>query len=103
MGLFERVEHHRLIDAVEELRSEVAGYIRHHFGLNRRLECAAIRSGIIFLKRLADMHCAQVRRHHHHGVAEIHRSALAVGQSPIFQHLQQNIEDIRMRLFDLIQ
>ena len=26
----------------------MAGYVRHHFGLNRRLECAAIRSGIIF-------------------------------------------------------
>ena len=38
----------------------------------------------------------QIRRHHHHRVPEIHRAALPVCQSTILEHLQQNIEDIKL-------
>ena len=46
---------------------------------------------------------ADVRGHDDHGVAEIDRVALPVGQAPVVQHLQQRVEDIRVRLLDLVE
>ena len=46
---------------------------------------------------------AQVGGHDHHGIAEIHRPALAIGQPAVVQQLQQHIEDLRVGLFDLIE
>ena len=39
---------------------------------------------------------AQVGRHDDDRVAEIHRAALAVGQATVIQHLQEDIEHVRM-------
>ena len=36
-------------------------------------------------------------------VAEIDRAALAVGQAAVVEHLQQHVEDVRMRLLDLVE
>ena len=36
-------------------------------------------------------------------VAEIDGAALAVGQPAVVEHLQQHVEDVRMRLFDLVE
>ena len=52
--------------------------------------------------QLLNLRRAQVGGHHHHGVAEVDRAALTVGQTTVFQHLQQHVEHIRMRLLDLI-
>ena len=46
---------------------------------------------------------AQVRCHHNHGVAEIHRTPLTIGETTIVQHLQQHIEYIGVSFFHLIQ
>ena len=46
---------------------------------------------------------ANVRRHDQHRVAEIHGAALAVGQPSLIKNLQQHIEDIRVRLLDLVE
>ena len=46
---------------------------------------------------------AQVGGHHDHRVAEIHGAALAVGQATIFQHLQQDVEHVRVGLLHFIQ
>src|SRR4030095_3351250 len=37
------------------------------------------------------------------GVAEIDRAALPVGQSPIVENLQENVEDFHVRLLDLVE
>ena len=42
-------------------------------------------------------------RHDDNGVFEIYCSSLTVGQSPIVQHLEQNVENILMRFFDFIE
>ena len=44
-----------------------------------------------------------VRRHDDDGVLEIDHAAFAVGQAAVVHHLQQDVEYIRMRLFDLIE
>ena len=46
---------------------------------------------------------AQVRRQDQDRVAEVDRAALAVGQPAVVEHLQQHVEDLRMRLLDLVE
>ena len=46
---------------------------------------------------------ADVRGHDQHRVAEVDGAALAVGQAPVVEHLQQDVEDLRVRLLDLVE
>ena len=52
---------------------------------------------------LHDLMRAEVARHHDDGVLEVHRAALAVGEAPVVEHLQQHVEDVRVRLLDLVE
>ena len=74
VGLGERAEPHDLVDAVDELGLEEVGRVAR-----------------------------QVRRHDQHGVGEVHRAALAVGQPAVLQHLQQDVEDVGVGLLDLVE
>ena len=53
--------------------------------------------------RLLDRSRAHVRGHHDHRVAEADRAPLAVREPAVFQNLQQRVEHIRVRLFDLVE
>ena len=44
-----------------------------------------------------------IGRHDQHGVGEIDRPALAVGQAAVVEHLQQDVEDVGVGLFDLVE
>ena len=44
-----------------------------------------------------------VRGHDQHGVAEVDRAALAVGQAAVVHHLQQDVEDVGVGLLDLVE
>ena len=46
---------------------------------------------------------AHVRRHDDNRVAEVDRTTLVVGQSSVVEHLQQDVEDIGVRLLDFIE
>ena len=52
---------------------------------------------------LRDLTSAHVGRHDNHGVAEVDRLALAVGKAALLEHLQQDVEDVGVRLFDLVE
>jgi hypothetical protein len=39
----------------------------------------------------------------HDRILEIHGASLAVGHAAIVQHLQQNVENVGVRLFNLVQ
>jgi len=53
---------------------------------------------------LADHAAAHVARHDDDRVLEVDRAALAVGQAPVVQYLQQHVlKDIGMGLFDLVE
>jgi hypothetical protein len=45
----------------------------------------------------------EVRRHDDHTVLEIDGATLAVGDSSVIKHLQQDVEDIVMCLLDLVE
>ena len=44
-----------------------------------------------------------VRGHDQHGVLEVDRAALAVGQAAVVHHLQQDVEDVGVGLLDLVE
>ena len=45
----------------------------------------------------------RLRRHDQDGVAEVDRAALAVGETALFQDLQQRVEHVGVGLFDLVE
>ena len=58
-------------------------------GLNVRLDAGAA--------------ARDVRGHDQHGVLEVDRAALAVGQAAVVHHLQQDVEDVGVGLLDLVE
>jgi len=79
----QRVEHHHLVDAVDELGAEVLAHDFHHRGLH---PCVVLLAG-----ELLDELRAQVRGHDDHGVAEVHRAALAVGEAAVVEHCSSTL------------
>ena len=53
--------------------------------------------------QLLDHVRAEVRGHDDHGVAEVDRAALAVGEAAVVQDLQQHVEHVRVRLLDFVE
>jgi hypothetical protein len=98
LRLVQRTEHHQLVQPIDELRTEVRLHHAHHRGLHLRVLLLGI-AGLGVLDHLR----AEVRGHHDHGVAEIHRAALTIGQATVVEHLQQHVEHIRMRLLHFVQ
>ena len=45
----------------------------------------------------------EVRRHDDDRVLEIHGAALRIRDAPVVEYLQQDVEDIRMRLLDFVK
>src|SRR5207247_196969 len=90
----ERVEDHDLVNPVEELRPECSAQCFHSFPSG---------SFRVFIRQLKDGRRPDVAGHHQHGVPEVHSAALAVGEAPVLQNLQEHVENIRMRLFDFVK
>ena len=100
----ELLEHHDVVDAVEQLGAEQALELAHRTAADLARGKALLAGGAKAHARiLRDLASAHVGRHDDHGVAEIDRLALAIGQAALLQHLQQNVEDIRVRLLDLVE
>jgi hypothetical protein len=89
----EGVEDHDVVDAVEELGTEPSAQLAEHCGL-RLLRVAA---------RLHDEMRAHVRGHDQDGVLEVDRTALAVGEPSVVEHLEEDVEDVAVRLLDLVE
>src|ERR1700755_1839307 len=45
----------------------------------------------------------QVRGHDQHGVLEVHRAALRVGQAAVVENLQEYVENVGVRLLYLVE
>ena len=100
----ELLEHHDVVDAVEQLGAEQALELAHRTATDLTRGKALLAGGAKAHARiLRDLAGAHVGRHDDHGVAEIDRLALAIGQAALLQHLQQNVEDIGVRLLDLVE
>ena len=96
------MEHDGLVDAVEELGPEVVLQRLVDLLLHALVAHGGVVAGEADVG-LAEILGAEVRRHDQHGVAEVDRAALAVGQATFFQDLQQRVEHVGVGLFDLVE
>ena len=89
----EPLENHQIIDAVQEFRGEVGAQGIHYlptefFGHQ---------------PRIGNPLTADVRGHDDNRVFEIDGAALSISHPAIVQHLEEDVEYLRMRFLHLIQ
>ncbi len=90
----ELVEDDHIVDAVQELGLEVRA---------QRLVDAALHLAALALAEFDDELAPQIRSQDQHGVLEIDGAALAIGEAPIVEDLEQRVEDVRVCLLDLVE
>src|SRR4051794_22361028 len=103
--LGELVEDDHVVDAVEELRPEDLLELAHDPALHVVVRDASlvVGHGEAEWRVARDLARPDVRGHDHDRVPEVHRAALRVGQATVLEDLQEDVEDIRMRLLDLVE
>ena len=93
----QRTEDDHVVDTVEKLRAEVLAHHAHN-GLLSFLEV------VLALEQVRKEQVrSQVRSHDEHGVFEVDGAAFRVGQAAVIHHLQKHVEDVGVRLFDLVE
>ena len=97
--LGERVEHDHLVDPVQELGPELQPQGVGDLALHRLVGLGVARADA----RGGDDLRADVAGHDHERVLEVDRPALAVGQAPVVEHLEQDVEHVRVGLLDLVE
>ena len=99
----ERLEDDDFVDAVDELRVERLPHLAQHHVVDAAVDGAGV-GGLEPQRRLLlDEAGADVRGHDDDRVLEIDPVAEAVGQMAVLEHLQQDVEQIGMRLLDLVE
>jgi hypothetical protein len=93
----EGVEDDDIVDAVEELGAEVLAQDAHDAlgGLGEAFFALGPGGG--------ELRCAEVRGHDEDGVLEVDGPAFGVGEAAVVEDLQEDVEDIGVRLFDLVE
>src|SRR5438445_8887640 len=89
----EILEDHDLVDAVQELRPELTAEGIHD----------ALAQEVLLVGELGDEGRPDVAGHDDHDILEVDSPAVAVGETAVVEDLPQDVEDVRMRLFDLVQ
>ena len=89
----ESVEDHDFVEPVQELRLECAAYHTHH----------GISLGLHVQRLVREELRAQIGGQDQQGVAEVNRTPLAVGQPAVIEYLQQDVENLGMRLLHFVQ
>src|SRR6266404_4338991 len=95
--LAQRMEDDDVVHAIQELRLEMPMQRLHHL-----LRGALERIGGANVFRL-QIRRPEVRGHDNDRVLEIDLAALAVGEAPVIHDLQQDVEHVRMRLFNFVE
>src|SRR5437762_1940446 len=99
----QRLEDDDLVDAVDELGVERPFDFAEHHLVHALRNLAAVGGLESHRALLLNEAGADVRRHDDDGVLEVHPVAEVVGEVAALEHLQQDIEDVRMRLLDLVE
>src|SRR5437762_1302957 len=98
----ERLEQHDLVDPVAELRREPSLELAHDLALHL-LHADVPRQEAQWACQLPEMLRAEIGRHDHHGVAEVHALAAAVSEPAFVEGLQEEVEQSRAGLLDLVE
>ena len=93
----ERQEEHGLVNTVQELRPEVILQFVEHLFLGARIQIS------VLINAVQEVLGPDVGRHNDDRIAEVHGMSLAVCQTAVIQHLQEDVEHIGMGLLDLIE
>ena len=96
------VEDDDFIQPIDEFRIEGLPHLGHnHFFqlIARRFSGALESHGALLLNEAS----SDIRRHDDDGVLEVDGVAERVGKQSIFKDLQQDVEDVRVRLFDFVE
>jgi len=98
------VEDDHLVHAVEELGAEDPLELTGDAALHVLVAQAAL-FGLREPERgvLADLGGADVRGHDDDRVAEVDRAALRVGEAPVLEDLEEDVEHVRVCLLDLVE
>ena len=99
------MEDDHVVDPVEELGPEGLLELAHDPGLHVLVGDAGLVLGDREAHRrvVGDLLRADVRRHDHDRVTEVDGAALRVGQATVLEDLQQDVEDVRVGLLDLVE
>ena len=96
-----------MISRSSALNEMIASSRLRNSGVNMRLispisspTCVEVREAHRALRQLGG---ARVGRHHDRDVAEVRLATVVVGERPVVHHLQQDVEDVRVRLLDLVE
>ena len=98
------MEHHDFIDTIQKFRFEHPADLFHNAGLHPLVVLL-----LIFFRdksqtlRLYDRLCPRIGSHDNDRLFKIYFSALRIRNMSVIQHLQKNVEHIRMCLFNLIK
>ena len=95
--LRERLVEHDLVEPVEEFGAEAAAQECLHFVFRFLRDLARRRDAV------QDRLRAEVGGQDDDGVLEVHGPALRVGDAAVVEDLQEDVEHVRMRLFDLVK
>src|SRR3989338_10463073 len=100
------IEEHDVVEAVEELGAEEF-FQRIHDFLLRLLVALVLRRAASATEsergHFVDVLRADVGGQDDHAVLEIHGAPLRVGQAAVVEHLQEDVEDLRVRFFYLVE
>src|SRR4051794_11054621 len=92
------MEDNRLIHTVQKLRPEVLPHLLEHHLLQPLVRFSRERSAVA-----QDPVAPNVRSHDHDGVLKIYRPPLTIREPPVIEYLKHDIEDVMVRLLDLVE
>ena len=93
----QRAEEYRLVKTVEKLGTEAAVQFVHD-----TLACL-FRDVTVLVDAVEQILAAEVRGEDDYRVLEVHGASLTVGYTTVVEHLEQNVEYIRVCLFNLVE
>ena len=100
MRLVEAMEEDGVVHAVQELRPEMTAQFAQYLVLHG----LAGRGRVLRVQEvLLDDRGADVGSEDHHRVLEVHGAPLTIGEPPVVQHLQQQIEDVVVGLLNFVE
>mmetsp|Transcript_8673 Transcript_8673/g.17171 ORF Transcript_8673/g.17171 Transcript_8673/m.17171 type:complete len:240 (+) Transcript_8673:422-1141(+) len=121
LRLLQRLKDNDVIKAVEKLRAEVSSHITHDVLLSllhSRIATSVVVFGVrVSLRAMCDLAAfdhlfsssfdqilaTNIGGHDDDCVTEVHQSTLTISKATIVKHLKQHIENITVRLFNLIK
>mmetsp|Transcript_3247 Transcript_3247/g.10849 ORF Transcript_3247/g.10849 Transcript_3247/m.10849 type:complete len:579 (+) Transcript_3247:544-2280(+) len=101
----QRLEHDDLVEAVQKLRAvrhlKLPADVRLDLAIRRRVGGGVAVDARV--DRVQNRLRADVRRHHEHRVREVYGPSFAVREAAVLEDLQEDVEHVRVRFFNLVQ